>query len=315
MKIMKIWKNLTQASEELKILNAVSAVTIGNFDGVHRGHQAIIRRTTELARQIAGYAIIITFSSHTNNVLDRQPPLLNQPPIRKELFSKQEFDGLLEIDFDQEFATLTPEAFFQTWLVEGLNARAVVVGYDFRFGAKGRGDFALLQKVANAKQILTEQLPAVVESGEIISSSKIRQLIMAGNIETANKMLGYPFQISGVVVKGEQRGRILGFRTANIHLDPEYVLPAYGVYIVDFAIEGTVFKGVASVGVKPTFGEYAPLIEVHLLDTECDLYYKEVRVSFLKYIRPEIHFPDADSLKTQIAKDVQEARAYINSFH
>jgi riboflavin kinase/FMN adenylyltransferase len=309
---MRIWNSLEQAKQELKILKAATAVTIGNFDGVHRGHQVIIERTVQLAKAFSGQAVVISFASHTETVLGKQPQLLNQPDIRKGLLAKLGVDALLEIEFNQQFATLSPEAFFQTWLVDGLRAQAIVIGYDFRFGAKGRGDFNLLQNLCASQQIIIEQIPPVQDQGDIISSSIIRQLIAGGDIELANRMLGYPFEIMGEVVLGEQRGRSLGFPTANIHLAPEYVLPAYGVYLVSFEALGQAYYGVASVGVKPTFGVYSPLIEVHLLDTTIDLYHKEARVRFLRFIRPEIRFRSVDELKEQIVRDIVIARKYLD---
>ncbi len=306
---MKIWEKLGEAKQDLT--NAISAVTIGNFDGVHRGHQMIIRSTIELARQISGQAIIVSFSNHTDGIVGERPPLLNQPVIRKELLSKLGVDGLLVIEFNREFAELTPEIFFEQWLVKGLKSRAIVVGYDFKFGAAGRGDYQLLQQLCNPKDIVHKQIDAVREDGQIISSSMIRQLISAGKIELANEMLGYHFEIVGTVAHGEQRGRTLGFPTANIQLDPQYLLPAYGVYLVEFVVEGKTFSGVAGVGVKPTFGIYAPMIEVYVLDTEQDFYNKTVRVRFLRFLRAETQFTDADALKKQIAVDVKMARIYL----
>ncbi len=306
---MKIWETLQEAKQDLT--NTVSAVTIGNFDGVHRGHQMIIRSTIELARQISGKAIVVSFSNHTDAIVSERPPLLNQPVIRQELLSGLGVDGLLVIEFNREFAEMTPEIFFEEWLVKGLKTRAVVVGYDFKFGAAGRGDYQLLQQLCNPKDIVHQQIAAVREDGQIISSSMIRQLITAGKIELANKMLGYHYQIVGTVVHGEQRGRTLGFPTANIQLASHYLLPAYGVYLVEFLVEGKTFSGVAGVGVKPTFGIYAPLIEVYVLDTEQDFYNKAVKVRFLKFLRAETQFSDAAALKKQIAADVQRARMYL----
>ncbi len=306
---MKIWETLREAKQDLT--NTVSAVTIGNFDGVHRGHQMIIRSTIELARQISGQAIVVSFSNHTDAIVSERPPLLNQPVIRQDLLSGLGVDGLLVIEFNREFAELTPEIFFEQWLVDGLKTRAVVVGYDFKFGAAGRGDYQLLQQLCNPKDIVHKQIAAVKEDGQIISSSMIRQLISAGKIELANEMLGYHYQIVGTVAHGEQRGRTLGFPTANIQLAPQYLLPAYGVYLVEFMVGDKTFSGVAGVGVKPTFGIYAPLIEVYVLDTEQDFYNKAVKVRFLKFLRAETQFSDAPALKKQIAADVQRARMYL----
>ncbi|HBE79715.1 MAG TPA: riboflavin biosynthesis protein RibF, partial [Firmicutes bacterium] len=276
---MRIWKSLAEAAEELTVLKAGTAVTIGNFDGVHRGHQRIIGRTIQLAQKIAGQAVVISFSNHSDLFLGRPTLLLNQPSIRHRLLNELGVDVLLEVEFSHSLANLSPEKFFNTWLIEGLKTKAIVIGHDFHFGAGGRGDFGLLLKEGAAKQIIVEQMPAITEKGEVVSSSKIRQLIADGDIKTANEMLGHPFEITGNVVTGEQRGRSLGFPTANIHLEPQYILPAYGVYWVSFTVDGMVLYGVANVGVKPTFGVYAPLIEVYLFDTNLDLYGKEVRVA------------------------------------
>lgn len=312
---MKIWNSLNQAKKYLTDLKINTAVTIGNFDGVHQGHQVIIQRTINLAREISGQAVAISFASHTDNAFGQQPPLLNQPVIRRELLAKMGLDALLEIEFDQQFAALLPEVFFQTWLVAGLKTRGIVVGYDFRFGSEGRGDFKLLQNLSSKKQIIVEQIPPVSENGEIISSSKIRQLIATGNIELANKMLGYPFVITGEVVPGEQRGRNLGFPTANIHLEPTYLLPAFGVYLVDFEIVEGKYYGVANVGLKPTFGvALQPLTEVHLFGTTIDLYQKQARIRFLSFIRPEIRFKDSETLKRQISADVKKAQELLTIF-
>jgi riboflavin kinase/FMN adenylyltransferase len=308
---MKIWHSLAQANHELLSQKTNSAATIGNFDGVHRGHQAIIGRTIQLAKQISGQSVVVSFTNHTEKFLGEQPELLNQPVIRRELMANLGLDALLEIKFDERFAALTPEDFFQIWLAEGLQAHAIVVGHDFRFGAGARGDFQLLQKLNLNNRMFIEQMPAVAENGEIISSSRIRRLLAAGNIEIANKMLGYPFEIEGIVVKGEQRGRTLGFPTANVHLGPEFLLPAYGVYLVDFTVDGVLYNGIANVGVKPTFGVYRPLIETHLLDTDIDLYQKNARIRFLRFIRPEIRFSDSEALKKQMNEDVQAGRRYL----
>jgi riboflavin kinase/FMN adenylyltransferase len=308
---MKIWNSLAEAAEEQAVLKAGTAVTIGNFDGVHRGHRRIIGRTTQLAQKIAGQAVVISFSNHSDLFLGRPTLLLNQPSIRHRLLNELGIDILLEVEFNQPLANLSPEEFFYTWLIEGLKTKAVVIGHDFRFGAGGRGDFNLLLKEGAAKQIIIEQIPAIIEKGEVISSSKIRQLIAEGDIKTANEMLGYPFEITGKVVIGEHRGRSLGFPTANIHLEPQYILPAYGVYLVSFIVDGTVLYGVANVGVKPTFGINAPLTEVYLLDTTLDLYGKEVRIAFLQFIRRELKFLNSDELKQQMTQDVRLARKLI----
>lgn len=305
---MQIWNSIDHAAQNIAAANTHSVVTIGNFDGVHRGHQAIIRRIIELAQATQKISVVVTFANHTDSILEKQPPLLNQPSIRRELLWQQGLDAILEVEFSQELAALSPELFFERWLVDRLRARAIVVGHDFKFGAKGSGDYRLLRQLGSPEQIAIEQFPPVFANGIVISSSEIRQLILKGDIELANQMLGYAFTIVGEVVAGEQRGRKLGFPTANIYLGPEYLLPAYGVYLVTFNVEKQTYHGIASVGVKPTFGGSDPLIEVHLFDAALDLYHKTAKVGFLKFIRPEMRFSNPDTLREQIIKDVETGK-------
>jgi riboflavin kinase/FMN adenylyltransferase len=311
---MRTWRSILQARQELNKTKKTTVVTIGNFDGVHRGHQNIMRRIVELARQTESISAVITFDSHSESLLGEQPLLLNTPQIRREFLAGQGIDCLLEIKFDRNFAGLEPELFFRTWLVEGLHAKSVVVGYDFRFGAERRGDFMLLQRLGLEAQVMIERVTPVYDGKEIISSSKIRQLLAEGRVERANQMLGYAFVIEGEVVGGEQRGRKLGFPTANIHLAPEYLLPCYGVYLVRMTVAQKDYFGLANVGIKPTFGRFMPLVEVYLFDLEINLYGRSARVEFLKFIRPENRFSGPEALKTQIQKDIEAAKSYLGFF-
>lgn len=309
---MQIWKSILEARLDLDKTKRRTVVTIGNFDGVHRGHQAIMKRTVELARQSESLAVAFTFSNHSEGFLGEQPFLLNTPDLRKELLANQGVDVLLEVEFNQSFASLTPEVFFKTWLIEGLHLHTLVVGYDFKFGAGGQGQFVLLQELAKAYRVGLERLDPVYEGKQIISSSKIRQLLAEGQIELANRMLDYAFTIEGEVIEGEKVGRKLGFPTANIRLDPKYLLPCYGVYFVKLMTGEKNFYGLANVGVKPTFGQYQPLVEVYLIDTEVNLYHQWVRVEFHHFIRPENRFAGPEALKAQIQQDLETARGMIN---
>ncbi len=310
---MFYWNSLEEAHVELERLNRNTVVTVGNFDGVHRGHQAIISRVVEWADRTGGLGLLFSFSNHTDSLLGDKPLFLNQPAVRNVLLAELGLDACLEIEFNKEFAGLSPEGFFSNWLVEGLRAKAIVVGYDFKFGAKGRGDFAFLQALGASRGINVEQAPPVTVEGEVISSSKIRQLLTDGNLDLANKMLGYHYKITGEVIKGEQLARSMGFPTANIRLEPEYLLPAYGVYLVSFTVAGDIYKGIANVGVKPTFGDYKPLIEVHVFDFDMDLYHRRVQVDFLKFIRPERSFPGIEALKIQIEEDIKQAKDLLQT--
>lgn len=282
--------------------------TVGNFDGVHRGHQAILRRMNERKVAEGGPAVVLTFGNHTESLLGNQPGLLNTPSFRRELLAGQGVDGVLEVEFNRELARMGPEEFFSAWLVDGLKVGTLVVGYDFKFGAGGRGDFPLLEKLGIASGVRVERVPPVQAGEMVISSSKIRELISQGDIETANLMLGYAFLIEGEVARGEQRGRSLGFPTANLNLKPGYIQPRFGVYLVKFRAGAETYFGAASIGVKPTFGQYAPLLEVHLFDAQVDLYGQWARVEFLKFVRPEEKFANAEALVAQIKTDLKVAK-------
>lgn len=308
---MRIWNSILQARQEINKLKKYSVVTIGNFDGVHRGHQAIIRQTITNARRLDGLAIALTFANHTESLLGEAPLLINQPLVRRKLLTEQGLDALLEVEFSESLAGLDPEIFLNTWLIEGLNSRGIVIGHDFRFGSGGRGDYRFLEQAAAERGILLEKIAPVIENGEIVSSSKIRQHLAEGRLEQANRMLGYNFLIEGEVIKGEQLGRKLGYPTANVRLEPKYLLPCYGVYLVRTFVDNQFYFGVANVGIKPTFGKYSPLVEIYLFEVEPDLYHKNIRVEFLRFIRPENRFAGPEALRGQIARDVEIAQGFL----
>jgi riboflavin kinase/FMN adenylyltransferase len=308
---MQIWKTILQAGQELSRTKKSTAVTIGNFDGVHRGHQAIMARTVELARERDMMTVVLTFHNHTDGFLGEPPFLLNNPAMRRKLLAKQGIDRLLEVEFDRNFAALEPETFFHTWLRERLHAQAVVVGYDFVFGARKRGNYQLLQSLGREAGMIIEQIPPVYDAGEIISSSKIRQLLAEGQINRANQMLGYPFVIAGEVTHGAKVARKMGFPTANLQLPECYLLPCYGVYLVKLGFQNKGFYGLANVGIKPTFGKFQPMVEVYLFDVELDLYHQPVQVEFLKFIRPENRFSGPEALQKQITRDIAVAKSYL----
>lgn len=308
---MKVWNSILEAGQEIAELKKHTVATIGNFDGVHLGHQAVLKRTIANARRFDCLAVALTFSNHPESILGEGPFLLNMPSIRRELLAKQGLDALLEIEFTRSFAALEPEIFFHTWLREALNIKALVVGHDFRFGSAGRGNYRLLEELTLNQGIVLERVAPVRVDGEVISSSVIRRLLAEGDIEKANRMLGYNFIIEGEVIKGEQLGRKLGYPTANIRLKPEYLLPRYGVYLIRLSLEDRFYFGVANVGVKPTFGKTIPLVEAYLFDIELDLYHRLVRVEFLRFIRPENRFAGPEALRAQIARDIEVARSFL----
>ncbi len=312
---MKVWNSIETAEAAVRADQSQTAVTIGNFDGVHRGHQAIMAKVIEFAKAYQLFAIVLTFSNHTDSILGETPPLINTPAIRQALLAAQGVDALLEVEFNSGLANLEPAEFFEKWLIQRLHAQAIVIGHDFRFGSGGKGDFQLLTELCQQYHIRLERVPPVNEDGLVISSSVIRQCLLAGELEKANRFLGYSFRIEAEVVAGEQRGRKMGFPTANLQLEKGYLLPCYGVYLVQMLIDGQRIYGVASVGLKPTFDGKTPLVEVYLLDVTMNLYHRIVRVEFLHFIRPEVRFNNMEDLQIQIQQDVQMARKLIATEH
>lgn len=310
---MRIWRSLYEAEQEIIKNNVRTILTIGNFDGVHRGHQAIMKRIRELKEDLSGWGVALVFVNHTESVLGKTPFLLNSKSLQRELLSQQGLDAILEIEFDAAIAEITAVDFFFNWIETGFHAAALVVGHDFHFGADGQGDYRLLGTLSRQQRIHLEQIPPICESDMIISSSNIRKLLSRGEMEMANRMLGYSFIIEGMVTTGIQLGRKLGYPTANLQLEPGLQLPCYGVYLVRLNSEGRVYHGLANLGVKPTFDGTLPLLEVYLFDVRVDLYHKVVRVEFLHFIRPERRFSGPNSLQKQIEQDVALAKQLLES--
>ena len=307
---MKIWHKFTEVAEKLKDKSTV--VTIGNFDGVHRGHQKIIQRTVTLARELDCLAVVLTFANHTTTVLGSQSLLINPPVIRRNLISAQGIEALLEVAFDQRLAATTPEKFFEEYLLNLLHIKALVVGHDFRFGRAGAGDYQLLQQLETTKQLVLEQISPLTQDQFVISSSKIRQFLQQGDLAAANQMLGYRYFIIGVIQRGKQLARKMGFPTANLILDSTYLIPKYGVYLVSCNFGNKLYYGIANLGIKPTFGGRVPLLEVHLFETTLNLYDQEIQVDFLKFIRTEQLFAGMEQLQVAIENDIQIAKHYLD---
>jgi riboflavin kinase/FMN adenylyltransferase len=269
-------------------------VAVGEFDGVHLGHREVI----------AGSDTVLTFEPHPLAVIRPQstPKLLTTLEEKAELIEALGVQELVVIEFDDEFAAQSPAHFIDHVLVERLGATHVSVGENFRFGHGATGDTALL---AADDRFATRVVTLVEVDGEIVSSSHIRALVQAGDVEHAARFLGAPFQLRGVVVTGEKRGRELGFPTANIVPDDEFVCPGHGVYA---ARAGGACAAV-SIGVRPTFGtDLAVLVEAYLLDRDVDLYGRELRIDFLRRLRGERRFDSVEALIAQMQEDVEQTR-------
>ncbi len=287
--------------------------TIGNFDGVHLGHQAILASVVQAARLRSAPSVLITFDPHPLAVVapSRGPKLLQTRRQKLETLEATGLDGVLLLPFDRQLAALTGEEFFGKHLAERIRFAAVHVGSNFRFGRARAGDIGLLQTLGSELGFsVVVVLPVDVE-GEPVSSSAIRTAIENGDVLKARAMLGRPFAVSGEVVRGDGRGRTIGFPTANIEVDNENI-PARGVYITETVAFASRFPSITNVGVRPTFGGTTLSVESHLIDVDEDLYGERVEVRFLARLRDEARFAGRAELADQLARDRAAAASYFS---
>ncbi len=294
-----------------------SVVTIGEFDGVHRGHQRIIARAAELGLQRGLPVVVVTFDPHPDEVTrpGSHPPLLCSSRRRAELLAGLGADAVCVLPFTLEFSRIDPEEFVRTVLVDGLHAAAVVVGEDFRFGHKASGDVPLLAKLGEKYDYTTEGLPLLVLDGVRISSTAIRALLAAGDVAGAAKALGRPHRIEGVVVRGHQRGRQLGFPTANVESLSNTAVPADGIYagwlatLDEVGAETNRWPAAISIGTNPTFNGQVRTVEGYALDrTDLDLYGLHAAIGFAARLRGTRRFDSVEALVDQMHEDVAQAR-------
>lgn len=285
------------------------SMTIGNFDGVHLGHRELLRRTVARARAAGATAVALTFAPHPVRFFFPRSRFyeITGPEEKAALIAETGIDALVVESFDGEVGRMWPADFAREILARRLRARWVIVGYDFTFGRNRTGSPAALAEMGRDLGFEVEVVPPLLRGGAIVSSSRIRELLLAGRVREAGELLCRPYRISGPVVTGAGRGRKLGFPTANVQFAQE-LIPLPGVYVVEAEVDGERRPGVANVGFNPTFGENSLGVEVHLLDFDGDLYGKAMSVSFRDRIRDERKFKSVDELARQIAKDVQYAR-------
>lgn len=307
---MRVFRGLPNAESR-----APCALTIGNFDGVHRGHQALLARVREAARARGLPVCVMTFEPHPREFFNPAgaPPRIAMLRDKLEALRMNGVDRVVVEHFNRTFASQSPDTFVERIIVAGLHARWVLVGDDFRYGAKRAGDFALLRAAGERHGFEVEQMDTVADAaGARISSSAVRAALVAGDLDTARAALGRDYVISGHVVHGLSLGRDLGFPTLNLPI--AHKRPALaGIFVVRVhGIEAEPLPGVASLGVRPTVDDSGRvLLEVHLLDWHGDAYGKLVRVEFLKKLRDEQKYVDLESLSAAIARDVANARAYF----
>lgn len=289
------------------------AVTVGNFDGVHRGHQALVAAAGRQARELGGPAVAVTFDPPPFRVLfpaaPPRPPLTTLPD-RAGLLHAAGADQVVVLQTTSDLLALTPEAFFREVVVKHLGAKAVVEGYNFRFGHDRAGDTAALRAMCEAAGVRFEEVPPLAVGGEPVSSSRVRAALVTGEVTTAAELLGRPYRIAGTVVTGAKRGRTIGFPTANLG-DVPTVLPGNGVYAVRAVVNGTTWPAAANVGPNPTFGEDARKVEIHLIGFTGDVYGKPLAVEFVRKLRDTRPFADAADLAAQLRNDVDAARQLL----
>ena len=291
------------------------AVTIGNFDGIHLGHQAVIRQLAERAKSLSVPAMALLFEPQPREFFAPSAAPARLTRLREKLLAlrSQPVDRVLCVRFDARFAAIEPEDFVRRVLVQGLGARFVVVGKDFRYGHRRRGDIRLLEDMGkkNGFEVATAAMFEV--GGTRVSSTGVRTALAEGDLASAAKLLGRPYQMCGRVVHGKKIGRSIGIPTANIRLHRRRA-PIEGIFVVEMTnVAGERLPAVASVGVRPTIGGTQPLLEVHLLDTNRDIYGHYVAVDFLQRLREERRYDSLEELRPQILRDIDAAREYFRT--
>lgn len=293
-----------------------SAVTIGTFDGVHLGHRAILERLVKTATDENLDSVLLTFFPHPRMVLqkDVQLKLINTIDERKELMKKTGLDQLVIHPFTKEFSRLTALQFVRDILVNCLNVKKIIIGYDHRFGRNRNATIEDLKEFGITYDFEVIEITAQELDEVAISSSKIRRALENGHIKTANSYLGYLFMLNGTIVKGKGIGKTLDFPTANLQVEENYkLIPKNGVYVVQTNISGERVFGITNIGTNPTFGGSVKTIETYFLDFNEILYDKFLKLEFLKRIRDEVNFETSDNLKEAIKKDESFAREYLKS--
>jgi riboflavin kinase/FMN adenylyltransferase len=288
-------------------------VALGNFDGFHVGHQAVVGRAVERARAEGRPTLVATFDPHPLRFFrpDAPPFRLTSMDQRARLFAGAGVDGMFAFRFDSGFAAVTAPEFVTDWLVRRIGAAGVATGQDFTFGKDRGGDVALLRELGEANGLSVDTIAPVSDSEGTISSTRIREALRAGDCATAARLLTRPFAIEGLVEHGDKRGRTLGFPTANIAL-ANYLRPRFGIYAVRGVLDdGRRLDGCASLGVRPTFEPARELLEPFFFDFDGELYGRRIEVELIAFLRPEARFEDLEALKAQMAADVEQAKARL----
>lgn len=307
---MKVTRSLTHHH-----VTTYPVLTIGNFDGLHRGHQALLKSVVQTAADKSGTASVLTFDPHPITVLSPGTPLRLLTTIEDKLarFEEAGIDQVFCLPFDKSFAALMPEEFVLKMLRDQIGVRELLVGEQFAFGAGRSGRMADLARLSQSAGFIVHAVPPVRVEGDIVSSTRIRVMVQAGEVGRAARFLGRPYDLAGTVVRGEQRGQALGWPTANIRLPDHRVIPADGVYATTAVWNGRSAGSVAYIGTRPTFDNGERLLEVYLLDEQLDLYGQEMVVRFVERLRGDQVFATPEDLSRQIDVDVLRARDLLKA--
>ncbi len=306
---MQVILNLNEITKPLT--NPV--LTIGNFDGVHKGHLALFDKVKERAKAIAGQSVVMTFEPHPLKIMRpaNGPQLITHTGQKLELIEKAGIDVIVCVSFDREFAAIPARDFVNIILVKKIGIKEIVVGYDYTFGHNREGDINLLREIGNDFGFVVHLVGPIEIDHTLVSSTSIRRLVQEGRLEEARVLLGRDFEVQGTVVKGRNRGgRLLGFPTANLNPHGE-LLPKTGVYAVKLLIDDAFYDGVTNVGYNPTFGDTGLTVETHVLDYSGELMGKTIKVHFIKRLRDEKTFKTLEELSSQIAQDIARAEKVL----
>ena len=304
--------NVVRGIDQLAVPGG-SVVTIGFFDGVHRGHQAVIGRAVHVARERGLAPAAVTFDRHPREVFSpgREPRLLTTLERKTELVAGLGVDTLVVLEFNEEFSRWPPDAFVDRILVQGLHARHVVVGENFTFGFRATGTVAVLTEMGRERGFSVEGLELLRSGDRVVSSSSIREALISGDLEWPREALGRRFVLDGRVVRGAGRGADLGWPTANLQTLPRLVLPGQGVYAGRAGVDGTWHRAAVNVGTNPTFGQEPVHVEAYLLDFDRDLLGRPLSIEFWARLRDEVRFDSGEALAAQIGEDVRRTHELV----
>lgn len=299
---------------DLKQINNMeeTIVALGNFDGLHKGHQELIEKTLNNASERNLKTAVFSFSNHPLNLLKEEKAVKNISYLKEKevLLDEMGVDYFFNIEFNEDIMKMSPESFIRDIIIDKFNAKGVVCGFNYRFGYKAEGDLELLKKLGEKEGFTVDVIEPVIINGEVVSSTLIRGLIKSGEIMDVKDFLGRNYSIEGKVVVGNKIGRTIGFPTSNLTINDTIITPPNGVYVTNCIYKDEVYPSITNVGTRPTIGSFEKNIETHIFNFNKELYGKTIRIEFLSKIRDEVKFHNVDELKEQIKKDCEKTKSW-----